>query len=34
MLYTLFGYLHAAISQRVRRIHELAAGEAGQGTVE
>jgi Flp pilus assembly pilin Flp len=34
MLYTLFGYLHAAIASRVRRIHRLAGGESGQGTVE
>lgn len=34
MLYTLFGYLHAAVVSRVRRIHRLAGGESGQGTVE
>jgi hypothetical protein len=34
MFYALMGYLHAAIERRVRRIHTLAAGEAGQGTVE
>jgi Flp pilus assembly pilin Flp len=34
MLYTLFGYLHAAVVSRVRRIHRLAGGERGQGTVE
>ena len=34
MLYALLGYLHAAVSRRVRRIHELAGSEAGQGTVE
>jgi hypothetical protein len=34
MLYMVFGYLHAAIHRRVQRIHELAGGEAGQGTVE
>jgi hypothetical protein len=33
MIYTLMGYLHAAIERRVRRIRALA-GEAGQGTVE
>jgi Flp pilus assembly pilin Flp len=34
MLYTLMGYLHAAVSRRVHRIQRLAAGETGQGTVE
>jgi hypothetical protein len=34
MLYTLMGRLHAAIAGRVRRIQRVAAGEAGQGTVE
>ncbi len=41
MLYALMGYLHAllgraheAAGRRVRRIHRLAAGETGQGTVE
>ena len=34
MLYALLGYLHAAITRRVQRIQALAAGEAGQGTVE
>jgi hypothetical protein len=34
MIYTLMGYLHAAVSRRVRRIRMLAEGEAGQGTVE
>lgn len=34
MFYALMGYLHAAIAGRVRRIHRLAAGESGQGTVE
>ena len=34
MLYELLGYLHAAVTRRVRRIHALAGGEAGQGTVE
>ena len=33
MLYTLMGYLHAAIEARVRAIQRLA-GERGQGTVE
>jgi hypothetical protein len=34
MIYTLMGYLHAAVTRRVRRIQMLAEGEAGQGTVE
>jgi hypothetical protein len=34
MIYALMGYLHAAVVGRVRRIHRLAGGEAGQGTVE
>ena len=34
MIYTLMGYAHAAIAQRVRAIHRLARGEKGQGTVE
>ncbi|HEY2715682.1 MAG TPA: hypothetical protein VGI73_05625 [Solirubrobacterales bacterium] len=34
MLYMWFGYLHAVVVERVRRIQELAGGEAGQGTVE
>ncbi|HEV7563452.1 MAG TPA: hypothetical protein VGO24_08110 [Solirubrobacterales bacterium] len=34
MLYALLGYLHAAAARRVRLIRRLAAGEAGQGTVE
>ena len=34
MIYTLLGYLHAAVTRRVQQIHRLAAGEAGQGTVE
>ena len=34
MLYMWFGYLHAAVAERVRRIQRLAGGEAGQGTVE
>ena len=34
MLYALLGYLHAAVSWRVRRIHRLAGSETGQGTVE
>jgi hypothetical protein len=33
MIYALLGYLHAAVSWRVRRIHRLAE-ERGQGTVE
>ena len=34
MLYMWFGYLHAAVVERVRQIQRLAAGESGQGTVE
>ncbi|HEX5983091.1 MAG TPA: hypothetical protein VFY69_02680 [Solirubrobacterales bacterium] len=33
MIYALIGYLHAAVSWRLREIHRLA-GERGQGTVE
>jgi hypothetical protein len=33
MIYALIGYLHAAVSWRVRAIRRLA-GETGQGTVE
>ena len=33
MIYSLIGYMHAAVSWRVRAIRRLA-GEAGQGTVE
>lgn len=33
MIYALMGYLHTAISWRVREIRRLA-GETGQGTVE
>jgi hypothetical protein len=33
MFYAVMGYLHAAISRRVRAVQRLA-GEAGQGTVE
>jgi hypothetical protein len=33
MIYTLMGYLHAAVAWRVREIRRLA-GETGQGTVE
>ena len=33
MIYTLMGYLHTAVSRRVREIQRLA-GESGQGTVE
>ena len=33
MIYTLTGYLHAAIMWRVRQVRRLA-GETGQGTVE
>jgi hypothetical protein len=33
MVYALMGYLHAAVSRRVREIQRLA-GETGQGTVE
>ena len=34
MIYTLMGYLHAAVARRVQAIRALAAGERGQGTVE
>ncbi len=34
MLYMWFGYLHAVVVDRVRRIQRLAGGETGQGTVE
>lgn len=34
MFYALFGYLHAAVHQRVRAIRALAEGQRGQGTVE
>ena len=34
MLYTLMGYVHAAVAERVRTIRALAEGERGQGTVE
>jgi hypothetical protein len=35
MLYMWFGYLHATVVDRVRRVQALAGrGEAGQGTVE
>jgi len=34
MIYSLMGYLHVAIGQRLRAIRSLAAGERGQGTVE
>ena len=33
MIYSLIGYMHAAVSWRVRAIRRLA-GETGQGTVE
>lgn len=33
MLYTLLGYLHAAVTWRLRALRRLA-GERGQGTVE
>jgi hypothetical protein len=33
MVYALMGYVHAAVSRRVREIQRLA-GETGQGTVE
>ena len=33
MFYALMGYLHTAISRRVREVQRLA-GETGQGTVE
>jgi hypothetical protein len=34
MFYALFGYLHAAVYQRVRGIRTLAESKRGQGTVE
>jgi Flp pilus assembly pilin Flp len=34
MIYMLMGYLHAAVSQRLRQVRRLAGSEAGQGTVE
>ncbi|HWM64186.1 MAG TPA: hypothetical protein VNP96_09400 [Solirubrobacterales bacterium] len=34
MIYLLMGYVHAAVTQRLRAIRALAAGERGQGTVE
>jgi Flp pilus assembly pilin Flp len=34
MIYTLMGYLHAAVAARARAIRALAEGERGQGTVE
>ncbi len=34
MIYALLGYLHATAARRVLAIRRLAAGEAGQGTVE
>jgi Flp pilus assembly pilin Flp len=34
MLYMWFGYVHAAVVDRVRRIQRLAGSESGQGTVE
>ena len=34
MLYTLMGYLHAAVVRRGQAIRALAEGERGQGTVE
>jgi hypothetical protein len=34
MIYTVMGYLHAAIAGRARAIRVLAEGERGQGTVE
>ena len=34
MIYLLMGYAHAAVTQRLRAIRVLAAGERGQGTVE
>jgi Flp pilus assembly pilin Flp len=34
VFYELMGYLHAAVTRRVRAIQRLAAGESGQGTVE
>ena len=34
MIYLLMGYAHAAIVRRWRSIHDLVAGQRGQGTVE
>jgi hypothetical protein len=34
MLYSLIGYLHAAVLERFRAIRALAGGQRGQGTVE
>ena len=34
MLFTLLGFAHAAVAERVRTIRALAEGERGQGTVE
>ncbi len=34
MVYSLMGYLHARVHDRVRRIRALADDERGQGTVE
>jgi hypothetical protein len=34
MFYALMGYLHSAVTGRVRAIRSLAEGERGQGTVE
>jgi len=34
MFYATFGYLHAAVHERVRAIRAVAEGQRGQGTVE
>jgi hypothetical protein len=34
MIYALMGYLHNAVTERVKAIRSLAEGERGQGTVE
>ena len=34
MMYTLFGYLHAAIARRLAMVRTAVEGERGQGTVE
>jgi hypothetical protein len=33
-MYAMFGYLHAAVHERVRAIRAVAEGQRGQGTVE
>ncbi len=34
MFYAMFGYLHAAVHERVRAARAVAEGQRGQGTVE